>query len=103
MAATKIATCCYCGTKAALVLRGNDRHELTCSNCGAPLRALKMLPKQPTQAAAPARPTQRKRVEKYPEYRHERPTKRKKSKGFGRRFISQVWDVVEDVVDEIFD
>ena len=44
MGATKIATCCYCGTKAVLVLRGKDKHELACSNCGAPLRALKMLP-----------------------------------------------------------
>ena len=33
---TKVATCCYCGTKAALVLRGEKRHELTCSSCGAP-------------------------------------------------------------------
>lgn len=107
MAATKIATCCYCGTKAALVLRGNDRHELTCSKCGAPLRVLKMLPKQPAQTAtpiaAPARSAPRKRVDKYPEYRAERPRKRKKSKGFGRRVMSQIWDVVEDVVDEIFD
>jgi hypothetical protein len=103
MAATKIATCCYCGTKAALVLRGHDRHELTCSNCGAPLRALKMLPKQTAPTAGSARPMPRKRVEKYPEHRYERPMKRQKSKGFGRRVMSQIWDVVEDVVDEIFD
>lgn len=107
MAATKIATCCYCGTKAALVLRGKDKHELACSNCGAPLRSLKMLPKQPGQVSAPAtaptRQNKRKRVQKYPEYRHERPKKRKKSKGFGRRVMSEIWDVVEDVVDEIFD
>lgn len=32
---TKVATCCYCGTKAALVLRGEKRHELTCSSRGA--------------------------------------------------------------------
>jgi hypothetical protein len=44
MPAQKIATCCYCGTRAALVLRGNDRHELSCSSCGAPLHNLKMLP-----------------------------------------------------------
>ena len=106
MAVTKIATCCYCGTKAALVLRGKDKHELTCSNCGAPLRALKMLPKHPGDTAthaAPKRQTKRKRVEKYPEYQRERTKKRKKSKGFGRRMMSGLWDVVEDVVDEIFD
>ncbi|XOY55465.1 MAG: hypothetical protein ACMUJK_11980 [Rhodobacterales bacterium] len=51
MAGTKIATCCYCGTRAALVLRGHDRHELSCSNCGAPLHVMKMLPA--TKAPAP--------------------------------------------------
>jgi hypothetical protein len=72
---------------------------------------LKMLPKSPGQATAPtatpARPAQRKRVEKFPDHGSERPGKRKKSKGFGRRVMSQIWDaledVVEDVVDEIFD
>lgn len=107
MAAMKIATCCYCGTKAALVLRGKDKHELTCSNCGAPLRTLKMLPKQSGQATSPAathaRPAKRARVETYPAYRAARPKKRKKSKGFGRRVMSEIWDVVEDVVEEIFD
>ncbi len=107
MGATKIATCCYCGTRAALVLRGRDKHELSCSNCGAPLRSLKMLPKHADQAdrrqAAPARPTKRKRVEKYPEYRDEKPKKRRKTKSFGKKVMSGLWDVVEDVVDEIFD
>ena len=41
---TKVATCCYCGTKAALVLRGEKRHELTCSSCGSPLRNMKFMP-----------------------------------------------------------
>ena len=41
---TKIATCCYCGTRAALVLSGKTRHELACSSCGAPLHELKKLP-----------------------------------------------------------
>ncbi|MEL7179563.1 MAG: hypothetical protein AAFN63_06995 [Pseudomonadota bacterium] len=102
MAATKIATCCYCGTKAALVMRGKERHELACSNCGAPLHAMKMLPKQPGQAPS-AQATKGKRTEKSPDYRRERPKKRKKSKGFGRRVMSEIWDVVEDVVEEIFD
>ncbi len=41
---TKIATCCYCGSRAALTL-DEGRHELACASCGAPLRDLKMLPK----------------------------------------------------------
>ena len=43
MSGVKIATCCYCGTRAALVLAGSGRHELACRSCGAPLSALKQL------------------------------------------------------------
>lgn len=97
MGATKIATCCYCGTKAALVLRGKERHELSCSTCGAPLRALKMLPASPDRSSAPAaRPAQTKR-------KPERPKKRRKKQSFGKRVFSELWDVLEDVVDEVFD
>ncbi len=107
MGATKIATCCYCGTKSALVLRGKDRHELTCGKCGAPLRSLKMLPmnaSRPTApAATPGRPAPRKRVETYPERTVARPKKRRKTKSFGRKVLSGIWDVLEDVVDEVFD
>ena len=44
MLAQEIATCCYCGAKAALVLRGKVSHELSCAPCGAPLRDLKRQP-----------------------------------------------------------
>ena len=107
MGARKIATCCYCGTRAVLVLRGKDRHELACGNCGAPLHALKMLPRQPEEATGPKvahkRPTQRACKQKYRDDRPSRPVKRKKSRTFGRRMMSGIWDVVEDVVDDIFD
>jgi len=57
MPATKVATCCYCGTRAALVLRGRERHELACSSCGAPLHEMKQLhPARPAASATtPAR------------------------------------------------
>lgn len=93
MAATKIATCCYCGTKAALVLRGRERHELACASCGAPLHRMKMLPAQ-AQHPAPARPAF---VGKKAEKKH-----KKKSSSFGRS-LKSFWDVIEDVVDEVFD
>jgi len=99
----KIATCNYCGTRAALVL-DRDRHELACSSCGAPLHDMKALPKaktaprrdapksrpmplprQPYDGAAPAPPASRGR--------------KKKRKGIGRRFLEEVWDVVEDIFD----
>ena len=99
MAATKIATCCYCGTKAALVLRGKDKHELTCSNCGAPLRAMKMLP-----AAATANHPIDRPVRPAPQRQQTRPQKKqKKRKSFKRKVLSNIWDAIEDVVDEVFD
>jgi hypothetical protein len=104
MAATKIATCCYCGTKAALVLRGNGRHELTCSNCGAPLRAMKSLPQTDARAAAPAaKPPKRKYDNTHTDRHAPRPHTRRKGKSFGRRAFAGFWDLIEDVVDEVFD
>lgn len=106
MAATKIATCCYCGTRAALVLRGKDKHELVCGHCGAPLRSLKMLPINPEQVSAPvarfadhrSRPPNKNLAHKVA-----RPQKRRKTKSLGRRVFFQLWDVIEDVVDDVFD
>lgn len=107
MAVTKIATCCYCGTKAALVLRGNERHELACGNCGAPLKALKMLPTSAapveTSPARPAKQSKRKPPKKREEKYVSRPKKRRKTKSFGKRMFAELWDVIEDVVDEVFD
>ena len=97
MAGTKIATCCYCGTRAALVLRGQSRHELSCSTCGAPLHAMKMLP----TAASPA-PKQPKRpyTPPHPErMQPARPHKRRKGKSLGRKVFSELWDIIEDVFD----
>lgn len=104
MTATKIATCCYCGTKAALVLRGRDKHELTCSKCGAPLRALKNLPQTEARAAIPAaKPPRRKYDKTHTPYHAPRPRNRRKGRSFGKKMLSGLWDVIEDVVDEVFD
>jgi len=39
----KIATCCYCGTRALLVI-DRAHHELSCSSCAAPLREMTSMP-----------------------------------------------------------
>ncbi|WP_170477292.1 hypothetical protein [Ruegeria conchae] len=85
----KIATCCYCGTRAALVLRGKQQHELSCSSCGAPLHNLKMVPKvklvdRPVQKSRPA---------------HYNKKKAKKKKGLFSRVLDEAWDAIEDVFD----
>ena len=97
---TKVVTCCYCGTRAALVLRGETRHELSCSACGAPLHDLKALrvdrpkevrPVRPARAAAsypaPAAPPPR------------RKAKRKKRKTLGRKLMKEAFDLIEDIFD----
>ncbi len=74
---TKIATCTYCGTRAALVLAGTVRHELACSNCGAPLHDLKMLPARQAPAATPARGTPNVRASATPQGQPDRKAKGK--------------------------
>lgn len=94
---TKIATCCYCGTRAALVLRGEKRHELACSSCGAPLHDMKLL-KAPQTAPAPvaAKPTARMRPS-YP------PRRKKKQRKRGLRWhlkqVAELFDDIEDLFD----
>ncbi|SLN20449.1 hypothetical protein [Pseudooctadecabacter jejudonensis] len=107
MPAEKIATCCYCGTRAALVLQGRDRHELACSSCGAPLHDLKMLRKgaggATARAATPARPAAQSAPKpthpKQPHPKARKAKKHKKRKGLFRHFVEEAWDVIEDIID----
>ncbi len=92
----KIATCCYCGTRAALVFKGSGRHELACSACGAPLHELKQMPSTP-------RREKRVKVVHVPVYRDAKQPKpnkkRKRRKSWSRRFAEELFDVVEDIFD----
>ncbi|MDA3858643.1 MAG: hypothetical protein PF480_10515 [Roseovarius sp.] len=99
----KIATCSYCGTRAALVL-DRGRHELICSSCGAPLHDMKALHKPVARSGAPAgrmRPMPLPRQDYGPRPVSERPARkaRKSRKTFGRRMLEDIWDVVEDIFD----
>ena len=84
---TKIATCCYCGTRAALVLTGKHRHELSCSGCGA-LHDLKMLPKDRTGDR---------------EILHDRPQKsgKPRSRSRKRRNRKFIWQILEEAFDTL--
>jgi len=107
MPSQKIVTCCYCGTRAALVLKGQDRHELSCSKCGAPLHDMKMLRKEEggvgrskskshRPAPNPVHPNQ-------PHPKAKKKGKRKKRKGFMRELLSDAFEEVFDAVEDIFD
>ncbi len=95
MASTKIATCCYCGTRAALALKGDIQHELACARCGAPLSKMKMLPTEPAAAPRSVRPA----VDRRPRPERARPKKINRIKPLRRRVLSEVWDAIEEIFD----
>ena len=116
LAAQKLATCCYCGTRAALVLRGDVRHELSCVSCGAPLHNLKLMPvsapaARPVDTSAKKPAGAAKKAKRNKEQKVVQPKKGKRRKfgvKLGRklsvsRLVSKVWDEIEDVVEDIFD
>ena len=97
---TKIATCCYCGTRATLVLDAG-RHELACSACGAPLHELKALPARKTERHAhptPARPMPHRDWEDRPRRRKPRRKVKKRKKIF-RGLVEEAFDLIEDIFD----
>ncbi|EEX16522.1 conserved hypothetical protein [Citreicella sp. SE45] len=100
MPTTKIATCCYCGTRAALVL-DSGRHELSCASCGAPLHELKKL-----RADAVDRDAPRHRPARFPDAaqtpRRGKPPKgykKKKRKTLGRKAAKGFLDLLDDLFD----
>lgn len=100
----KIATCCYCGTRAALVLRGTDRHELSCSSCGAPLHDLKMLRSDATGDRDLVRPMPQRDPMGVPRaQKHQKKSKYRRRKSLSQRFMEELWDKAEDIFDDIFD
>lgn len=97
---TKIATCCYCGTRAALVLTGRDRHELACAGCGAPLHNLKAL-RPPEQRKGQRELVGAPASRRVPPRGKPDPYKRrkKKKKSLLKRAFEEALDVIEDIFD----
>lgn len=104
---TKIATCCYCGARAALVL-DKGRHELTCSGCGAPLHDLKRLHKEhngrthlvkkaPVQRPRKPNKSDRHDFEERRKRKSVRPPKRRK--GLMKHLFEEAFDIIEDIFD----
>lgn len=91
----KIATCCYCGTRAALVV-DQARHELACSSCGAPLHNLKSLRSEVAPAPKRAKYADRQEFAAPPK---KKSKKKKKNKSLGRYAAGKVWDVLDDIFD----
>ncbi|MBX2855076.1 MAG: hypothetical protein KTR21_08815 [Rhodobacteraceae bacterium] len=110
----KIASCCYCGARAALTLGdvsrdGFTRHELACANCGAPISMLKRLKVEaaPTPVRRPQ--PQRNRATPQPFAKSPRkapprkaPPKKKKRRSPKRRRYSFV-EILDDLFDDLED
>ena len=98
----KIATCCYCGTRAALRL-DTERHELTCSSCGAPLRNLKRMPVDVFGPIEDGRtPRARKKYSPSPGYQSDGRGKtkpRKRPKSILTMALKEAFDAIEDIFD----
>lgn len=103
MSYTKIATCCYCGTRAAMVLRGETRHELACASCGAPLHNMKQLkvgtPGRKTRPPEPARPTATAKPGKPDKPYKSSKKKKKKKKSLTHRLFDEAFDLLDDIFD----
>lgn len=88
----KVVTCCYCGARAALVL-DTGRHELACSNCGAPLHDLKMIPKE-AKGERELFKGSRTKPGKAP-----KKSKKKKRKSRWGDLFEEAFDLIEDILD----
>ncbi len=99
---TKVATCCYCGTRAALVL-DFGRHELSCQGCGAPLHELKSMPMR----SGPGRKNEARSAKghRFSDLEHARrpakpkAKKQKKKKSRSKWLFEEAFDLIEDIFD----
>ena len=96
---TKIATCCYCGSKTMLKLTARGGHELACGRCGAPLHEMKALPVThgTGHKAKRSRPAPGGRS---PHDDDNRPRhKKKRRKPMWSRALEEAFEFVEDIFD----
>lgn len=96
----KIATCSYCGSRTVLVMDG-ARHELACRACGAPLGALKAMPRahqSPPKRRRGAGGGKKRRVTP-PRPDRGRRRKLPLRKRAWPRILSELWEELEDFVD----
>ncbi len=101
---SKIATCCYCGSRTALSLKGKVQHELACSNCGAPLHELKHMPvSKPHDGPVKHSTVKPSRIRNKPDdpikgYKWDKK-KKKKKRSKASWLFEKVWDELEDIFD----
>ncbi len=82
------------------MLKGETRHELSCSACGAPLHELKMLRKEKKPERAYPKHSKDRRAA-WPD--HKRPSKPRKKTKRRKRFFKDLFEEAFDVIEDIFD
>lgn len=87
------------------MLRGNLRHELACSSCGAPLHDLKQMPRADYDNHPARRAPTHSDPHAYGSYpaKHGKPVKKKKSKKKRKSRAFDLFEDIFDVVEDIFD
>lgn len=79
------------------MLSGRNRHELACSNCGAPLHDLKMLPKSKKGDRELVRPSHIRTKSAPPPKPKKKKYKKKKSRWAD--MFEDAFDIIEDIFD----
>lgn len=101
----KLATCCYCGSRAVLDLTARGGHELACGSCGAPLHVMKALRTDRRRDGAPetfaGRPAPRRTPGK-PVLAPSGKAARKAAKKAFKKRLGRGKDLLEDLFD-LFD
>ena len=100
---TKIATCCYCGSRSMLTLAGRVQHHLACSSCGAPLSRMKAIRTEPEGPRPKHARIPRQPASGFPAPRPADEVRRpKRRKPLVKRLLDRIEDAVEDIAD-LFD
>ncbi len=81
------------------MLNGRESHVLACRACGAPLRDLKMVPRE--RAATPRRTgkVDHRMQAPLPPHKQMRAKKGRRRKSMFRRVMEEAFDVIEDIID----
>ena len=98
---TKIATCCFCGSRTVLRL-DSAMHELTCRSCGAALHNMKPLKAKTSDRSRDRVPRKVPDEIKYGSSLG-RPASRPKKTRKAKKRRKVFGDLVEDIFEEVFD
>ncbi|MEL6197478.1 MAG: hypothetical protein AAFT19_06500, partial [Pseudomonadota bacterium] len=106
----RLLTCCFCGARSILPGGTGAAARLVCHGCGAPIKAIEVLsrpqdrPRKGRKQKGPAIPHPAERPHDH--LAKDRPVRRKRGKRRDpswSRFVSKMWDELEDAVEDIFD